>query len=178
MAVFVDLARNHYGMRWLTKEDLRAYDLRECLDVDPAVISELICMTLDDDHTRRIPPMDGAVEVLTGLAKGGEALRFVTARVWPESIIRWLHRALPEVDPTQIQVFATGDPDAKIGVLRDLGVHYFVEDRLETCRLLRQQGIQPLLFDQPWNRTPGSEEFPRVSNWSQLGRWIAHQPPR
>jgi len=167
MAVFVRLAHEHYGFTWLTKEDLRQYDLRACLNVDPEIVDELICLTLDDEHTQQIPPVDGAVAMLTKLARHGP-LRFVTARIWPDSIIRWLHQTLPEVDSCRIEVFASGLPEAKCGILRELKVRYFVEDRVETCKLLSQSGIQPLLFDQPWNRVPEAAAFPRIEKWSQL----------
>jgi uncharacterized HAD superfamily protein len=167
MAVFVRLAQERYGFTWLTKEDLRQYDLRTCLNIDPEIVDELICLTLDDEHTGQIPPMDGAVDMLTKLARHGP-LRFVTARIWPESILRWMHQTLPSVDSSRIEVFASGLPEAKCDILRELKVRYFVEDRFETCKLLSQNGIQPLLFDQPWNRVPEAAAFPRIENWSQL----------
>jgi len=171
MAVFVKLAQERYGFTWLTKDDLRQYDLYACLNIDREILNELICMTLDDEHTQQIPPMHGAAEVLTELARQGP-LRFVTARIWPESIIRWLNQTLPDVDPNRIEVFATGLPEAKCSILKELKVRYFVEDRFETCKLLSQNGIQPLLFDQPWNRVPEAVAFPRIENWSQLGQRI------
>ena len=174
MAVFVDLARERYGLDYLTKDHLRLYVLHQCIDVDRKIIDDLICLTLDDEHTLQIPPMDGAAEVLTELARHGP-LRFVTARIWPESIIEWLRQTLPRVEPDHIQVTATGAPEAKLEILHGLGVRYFVEDRLETCRLLARDGIKPLLFDQPWNRTPSAEEFVRVENWSQLRGWVLPQ---
>lgn len=174
MAVFVELARERYGFTWLTKEDLRRYDLHACLDIDPEIVNDLICVTLDDEHTHRLPPMQGAIEILTDLA-GSAPLRFVTARIWPESIIRWLHQTLPDVDYSRIEVFATGLPEAKSRILKELKVRYFVEDRVETCELLSRSGIQPLLFDQPWNRVPEAAAFPRIENWSQLGHLVAGQ---
>jgi uncharacterized HAD superfamily protein len=171
MTVFVKLAREHYGFTWLTKEDLREYDLHACLNIGREIVDDLICMTLNDEHTEQIPPVHGAVDVLTRLAQHGP-LRFVTARIWPESIIRWLHQTLSDVDPRRIMVFATGLPEAKYRVLRELKVRYFVDDRVETCKLLSRNGIQPLLFDQPWNRVPEAVGFPRIKNWSQLGQRV------
>lgn len=165
MAVFVQLARDRYGVNGLRKDDLRQYDLHQCVPLDREAVDELICLTLDDEHTGRVPAMPGAPELLSELAAHGP-LRFVTARIWPESIVRWLHANLPGVAGSQIQVIATGDPEAKLMVLRELGVRYFLEDRLETCELLARDGIQPLLFDQPWNRRP--TVFPRISDWFDL----------
>lgn len=171
MAVFVRLARERYGLTDLSKDDLRCYELHECLDVEREVLNDLICLTLDDEHTLQVPAMEGAPEVLTKLAQYGP-LRFVTARIWPESITEWLHRTLDQVPTDQIQVIATGAPEAKRQVLHDLDIRYFLEDRLETCRQLARNGIQPILFDQPWNRLPDGEEFPRIVSWDQFGEWI------
>jgi uncharacterized protein len=171
MAVFVRLARERYGLSHISKDVMRCYDLRECLDVDRDILNDLICLTLDDEHTLQVPPMQGAPEVLTNLAQYGP-LRFVTARIWPESITAWLHQTLPAVQPDRIRVIATGAPEAKRDILHDLGIRFFVEDRLETCRHLAQDGIQPFLFDQPWNRLPQGDAFPRIESWNQLGEWI------
>lgn len=169
MAVFLSLARERYGFSSLTKEHLSRYDLHACLDIPREVVDELICLTLDDEHTQQIPPMEGAIPVLTELARHAP-LRFVTARIWPESIVRWLRQTLTEVPASRIEVFATGLPEAKYDLLRKLQVRHFVEDRLETCWLLAAKGMQPLLFDQPWNRGPEPLPFPRIENWHQLSQ--------
>lgn len=171
MAVFIRLARERYGLTDLTKEDLCHYDLYRCLDVDREIVDDLICLTLDDEHTEIIPPEPEAPGVLTDLARSGP-LRFVTARIWPESIIRWLEKTLPEVPRENIHVIATGAPEAKLAILKDMNIRYFVEDRLETCHMLARDGIQPLLFDQPWNRGRESEGLPRIRNWRQFRQWF------
>lgn len=176
MEVFVQLARERCEtLKGLSKEDLVNYDLHSCLKVEPEIVNDLICLTLDDDHTRQVPPVADAPEVLTELAGHGP-LRFITARIWPESIIRWLHSILPAVPRSHIQVIATGAPEAKLKILRDLGVTTFVEDRWETCRMLAEDGLRPLLFDQPWNRGHSTAEFPRIHNWQQLRQWIRPVP--
>jgi len=171
MAVFVRLAGERYGLSELRKEHLTCYDLYRCVPAEREIVDELVCLTLDDEHTLQVPAMPGAPEVLGKLALCGP-LRFVTARVWPESIVRWLRLNLPQAPPERIQVTATGDPRRKLEVLRDLRIRYFVEDRLETCHLLSRDGIRPLLFDQPWNR--GEEHpYPRIGSWAHLARWLA-----
>jgi len=171
MALFLRLARERYGLHYLTKDHIRDYDLYQCLDLSREVIDDLICLTLDDTHTLETPPMPAAPDVLSDLAPHG-ALRFVTARIWPDSIIRWLQKTLPSVDPAQIQVIATGAPESKLKILKEMGVRYFIEDRWETCSLLAREGIQPILFDQPWNRTRQADHFPRVGSWLELRRWF------
>ena len=174
MAVFVRLARERRGLTDLTKDHLRHYDLHQCLDVDRDIVDDLICMTLDDENTRTIPPVPGAIEVLTELSRQAP-LRFVTARIWPESIIHWLQDTLANVPKDRIHVIATGAPEAKLKILQGLNIKYFVEDRLETCRILAHEGLRPLLFDQPWNRAPEASEFTRVESWPQLGQMILPQ---
>lgn len=171
MAVFLDLARDRFGFTHLTRDHLRSYDLYQCLDIDKEAIDELICLTLDDEHTRILPPIPGAPGVLTELAEYAP-LRFVTARIWPESIIAWLHDTLSGVAPERIHVTATGDPDAKLKILKDLDVIHFVDDRLETCEALSRFGIRPVLFDQPWNRVSAPISFPRVENWAHLRQLV------
>ena len=110
-------------------------------------------------------PFPHAVPVLTRLARETPLL-FVTARDRRRPIEHWLHRNLASVPPAAIRVLATGDPDTKIHYLKDHGIQYFVEDRLETCLQLADHGITPILFAQPWNRQP--HPFPEVADWPEL----------
>jgi uncharacterized HAD superfamily protein len=171
MSVFVRLACERYGLAHLSKEQMTSYDLYQCLGLDREVIDDLICLTLSDEYTLQIPPMPGAPEVLT-LISEQIPLRFITARLWPESIIQWLEQILPEVPSGRIHVIATGAPEAKATVLEEMGIRVFVEDRLETCVQLAQAGIQPIVFDQPWNRVSCEPPLPRVTTWSQLKQWF------
>lgn len=171
MSVFIQLARERYGFSRLSKDDLTCYDLHRCLDLDPEVLKDLIRLTLSDEHTREIPPIAGAPEFLSSFSRYAP-LRFITARILPDSITEWLYATLPDVDPLRIHVIASGAPEAKVGILEELGVRYFVEDRIETCRQLKQAGIQPFLFDQPWNRREPVDGFVRIRNWDQLKEWV------
>jgi hypothetical protein len=171
MAVFVRLAHEKYGLTRLSKQDMICYNLHECLGLEREIIDDLIRLTLDDQHTMEIPPVPGAPEVLMELAET-VPLRFVTARMRPESITEWLFTALPGVLHDRITVIASGAPETKPPILNGLDVRYFVEDRIETCRHLKEAGIEPLLFDQPWNRNQQADGFIRVQNWMQLKEWV------
>ncbi len=171
MDVFVRLAHERYGLTHLSKEDMLCYNLYECLDLEKEIIDDLICLTLDDEHTMQIPPVPGAPEVLTELARTAP-LRFVTARIRPESITQWLFAILPGVPRERITVIASGAPEIKLDILNELEIRYFVEDRVETCRQLKEAGIEPFLFDQPWNRNEPADGFIRIANWMQLREWV------
>ena len=141
--------------------------LEDCLDLPAWIIDELIRELIDRPHELPVEPFPHAVPVLTRLARETPLL-FVTARDRRRPIEHWLHRNLASVPPAAIRVLATGDPDTKIHYLKDHGIQYFVEDRLETCLQLADHGITPILFAQPWNRQP--HPFPEVADWPELAR--------
>jgi len=79
---------------------------------------------------------------------------------------------LPGVPRERITVIASGSPETKLGILNELEVRYFVEDRIETCLHLKEAGIETLLFDQPWNRNEKATGFTRILDWVQLREWV------
>ncbi|MGC9196947.1 MAG: 5' nucleotidase, NT5C type [Syntrophobacteraceae bacterium] len=171
MSVFVRLAHEKYGLTKLSKQDMLCYNLYNCLGLEKGIIDDLIDLTLDEEHTRLLPPIAGAPEVLTELA-GSTPLRFITARTGADSISEWIFSILPTVCRRDITVIASGSPDCKLGILRQLGIRYFVEDRLETCKNLKEAGIEPLVFEQPWNRDEVAPGFIRIHDWAQLRQWL------
>jgi uncharacterized HAD superfamily protein len=171
MAIFVRLAHEKYGLTHLSKQDMLCYNLYECLGLQREIIDDLIRLTLDDRHTMEIPPVPGAPEVLMELA-GVAPLRFITARVWSESITQWLFTILPGVPREKITVIASGAPETKLDILNELQIRYFVDDRVETCKHLKEAGIEPLLFDQPWNRNESANGLIRIQNLTQLKSWV------
>ena len=171
MAVFVRLAHERYGLTHLSQQDMLCYNLYECLGLGKKIIDDLIGLTLDDRHTMQIPPVPGAPEALMELAVVAP-LRFITARVRSESITQWLFTVLPGVPRERITVTASGAPETKLDILSGLEIRYFVDDRIETCRHIKEAGIEPFLFDQPWNRNEPADGFVRVENWIQLKSWV------
>ncbi|AEB09056.1 5' nucleotidase, NT5C type [Desulfobacca acetoxidans] len=168
MTTFIDLARERYKLHHLRYEDIVDFDLARCLQMDEAVIWEILELLLNRPDELAIALMPHAAPVLTRLAKENPLL-FVTARDRAEPIFNWLIKNLPEASPTAIRVIATGDPDLKLDYLQTHKIAYFVEDRLETCFQLAHHGIQPLVFDQPWNRRR-HHSFPVIYSWRDLDR--------
>ncbi len=177
MEVFVTLARERFGFEHISKDDISCYNIYKCLQIEKDVLDELVCLTMDDEHTMQIPPMPGAPEFLTEMA-GAHPLRFVTARIWSESITEWLYQTLPEVPRDRISVIASGAPEKKSEILKELDVRYFVDDRTETCLQLKESGIQPLLFIQPWNRNDSYDGLIRVENWAGLKECVLLPNPK
>ncbi len=166
MTTFLTLVRERYDRgHQFRYEDLTTFFLEDCLDLPSWVIAEVIRELIDRPHELPVEPFPHAVPVLTRLAQETPLL-FVTARDRKSPIERWLHQNLAPVPPAAIRVLATGDPATKINYLRDHGIQYFVEDRLETCLQLADHGITPILFVQPWNRQP--HPFLEVADWPEL----------
>ena len=77
------------------------------------------------------------------------------------------------VDPDAVQVEATGTFEGKTAVLLNNGIRCFIEDRLETCFQLKDVGIEPIVYSQPWNRR--QHPFIEVQNWCELEDLIAFE---
>ena len=165
MSLFLDIAREEYQIEGIRAEDMTCYILEECLDLAPDIIYAILDRILSGNYSGTLKPIDGSPAVLTRIARYHNPLLFVTARTHSELIRDWLQQML-SLDRRSIQVVATGTFDGKIAVLLEHGVRYFVEDRLETCFQLKNAGIEPVLFSQPWNRE--DHPFIEVQNWKEL----------
>ncbi|MBT8375189.1 MAG: haloacid dehalogenase [Deltaproteobacteria bacterium] len=169
MTLFLDIARDEYNINSIKYEDITNYMLEECLDIDTKTINEIIIRIMDGSHAAELKPLDGAVEVLTKIGRDHGALLFVTARPYIGQIQDWILKLLP-LEPELIEIVATGNFEDKADVILSRGYSCFVEDRLDTCFLLKDAGIIPVLFKQPWNR--GSHPFLEVDTWSELESMI------
>ena len=95
----------------------------------------------------------------------------VTALPIGEPIERWFELNAPVIDPERLRVVATGENTAKLEVLKEEGIRYFIEDRVDTCRLLAPEGITPIVYEQPWNRE--DHPFLKVRNWDEISTLIS-----
>lgn len=166
--LFVAKARSDYGCRF-DYEDITEYDFMKVLDMDAEESDAIIQTLLDHPLESGLRPISGAVEVLTRLSLL-TPLHFVTARPQKKPILDWVEHQLQNVDRDLIRLEVTGVHTEKIPVLLEKGFKYFVEDRLETCPLLEQNGITPILFEQPWNKKP--HPYHVVRDWDELSLLI------
>ncbi len=165
MTLFLDIARDEYNIDWIRLEDINCYQLEECLNLDTGIIGSIINRIMDGDYTVPLKPIAGAPDVLSRLGRQNGSILFVTARPYLNPIDDWIKNILT-LDPGSIEVVATGSFEAKVDVLVERDITYFVEDRLETCFPIQAAGLVPVLFKQPWNR--GHHPFMEVSNWKDL----------
>jgi uncharacterized HAD superfamily protein len=165
MTLFLDIARDEFGINGIAYTDITCYELQACLNIEPDVLDAIIERLLNGQHAAALKPIDGAADVLQRLAQVRKPLLFVTARPYVGPIGTWILETFG-LAPDTIMIEATGSFAAKAEVLRQHGMRHFVEDRLETCFDLHQVGLEPIVFRQPWNRQP--HPFTEVGDWREL----------
>jgi 5'(3')-deoxyribonucleotidase len=173
MELFIRLARDLYQIDSIHYGDITRYYLYDCLDLDSGIIDRLIEKIVDYPDALKMNPFEQAVPVLSAYGQR-YPLTFITARQKAEPITDWVLGQLPDVDPLRIRVIATGEHQLKLKILQELGYPYYIDDHLDTCHLLFQHAILPIVFEQPWNQEP--HPFPKVANWRELGEILLAQP--
>ena len=169
MTLFLKIARRDFGINNIRYENITEYYLEDCLDIDPDVVTAIINSIIEGNSGIDLMPMEGAVDILSKVGAVAPLL-FVTARPRLEPIKRWVLKTLL-LDPSRIEVIATGSFEGKVEILRRRNVAYFIEDRLETCFHLQANNITPILFSHPWNQKPHS--FHSVRNWTEIKALLA-----
>lgn len=165
MRLFLKIARQEYHIDHIQYDDITSYNLEQCTDIDPDIINAIVRQILDGTYRESLRPISGASEVLSRLVRSHSPLFFVTARPYPGPICSWIQETL-SLEPALIEIVTTGSFEAKSQVLVSHRIKWFVEDRLETCFILRAAGVTPIVFKQPWNRQP--HPFAEVGDWREL----------
>jgi 5'(3')-deoxyribonucleotidase len=145
MALFLDIARDVFGINRIRYEDMVCYNLAECIPMEQEQIEAVVARILDGNYSTPLKPLDGAP--------------------YPGPIRKWLIELL-SLESDAIDVMAVGSFENKVDVLLAHQITHFVEDRLDTCYLLQDAGIEPILFKQPWNRE--SHPFVEIGSWKEL----------
>ncbi|MEA2040840.1 MAG: haloacid dehalogenase [Thermodesulfobacteriota bacterium] len=166
--LFAETVKNDYGIS-IEYEAITEYEFWKAMNIDEGICQEIVRKILDFPLEIGIQPINGAVEVLTRLLGVGPLL-FVTARPDGNAILKWIQMNLGLADTDCICVESTGAADEKLPVLLKHGVKYFVEDRLETCYILDQTPVTPIVFEQPWNKRP--HPFKTVRSWDEISAMI------
>jgi uncharacterized HAD superfamily protein len=171
MHLFLDILGDHYQVHTVQYADITSYRLEDCLDLAPDVLESAVARILDGRYRADLKPYPGAGSVLKRIARATGRALMVTARPDPGPIAGWMDRLL-DGQQHRVQIIATGFHEAKADVLLKNGVRWFVEDRLETCHILKAAGIKPVVFQQPWNQMP--HDYLCVGSWRELEQWIRY----
>ena len=165
ISLFVEIIRNDFNINWLKYDDITSYSFEGIDGIDHDVVTAAIEKVLDGNYNEPLKPFDGAPEVLRRLGRHCGPVLFVTARPYPGPIAQWITEAVG-LPPESMEIIATGSFEGKAEILLERNISYFLEDRFETCVLLNDAGITPILFKQPWNRE--NRLFYEVSNWKEF----------
>jgi uncharacterized protein len=165
ISLFVEIIKNDFNIGWLKYEDITSYSFESIEGIDHDVMTAAIEKLLEGNYSGPLVPFEGAPDVLRRLGQHYGPVLFVTARPHPGPIAQWITDAIG-LQPESIEIVATGSFEGKIDILLERNISYFIEDRFETCVLLKDAGITPILFKQPWNRQ--NQLFYEVSNWKEL----------
>ncbi len=162
---FIRLACEEYDLCGISKEDITDFEVEQCLDVDRQTVDAIFNMVLLDSVGTGLQPIAGAVEVLGELTERTE-VTVVTARSCAAPVHDWLESIFPGSTLPRIKVVAMGVHDEKSEHIHAHGLRYFIDDRAETCVQLSREGIQPIVFSQPWNEN--RHQLPVVNCWQEI----------
>ncbi|MBU0731103.1 MAG: hypothetical protein KKE17_07070 [Proteobacteria bacterium] len=164
MEAFIRLARHDYDIT-VEPEKITAFIVEDCLPMDPVIIDEIFTRLMNAPIEAGLRPMPHAVEVLQELSTHAP-LSFVTARPLKEPVHDWLINVLGEKTCKDMRLEATGEHDGKTECIKEMNLRYFIDDRAETCLMLKEEGIMPFVYEQPWNR--GRKQLRYIFNWHDV----------
>jgi len=168
---FLRIACEKYNYCSFTAEDITSFQVEECLNMPLPVVEEIFNDILVDSLGAGLQPMPGMREVINELADLAQ-VTIITARPQWQPVADWLDNFFLARTCRKIKLIAMGDHDGKISYIRDEGLNYFVDDRTQTCRLLHDAEITPLVFSQPWNRN--RHTFQSVETWQEIRAMVDH----
>jgi hypothetical protein len=161
---FIRLACTRYGHCDLSLEQISSFQVEQCLNMPRATIEQIFDDILQDSIATELKPIAGAVESLLQLSRHAP-VTIITARPEIGPVSDWL-RLYCGSEAARIKLVSSGHHDDKERFIREHDILYFIDDRLTTCIMLAESGLNPLVFSQPWNRA--GHNLPSVSSWPEI----------
>jgi len=165
MSLFLEIVRDVHNINSIRYEDLCCYNVVDCTGLDQEIVDSAVERLLNGNYSAILAPMEGAADVLARIERHHSPLLFVTARPYLGPIRDWMLDTL-SLEPQSIDIITTGSHENKTEVLLERNITCFVEDRLDTCDLIHDAGILPILYKQPWNRV--AHPYREVNSWKEL----------
>lgn len=167
---FIRLACENYNFCSLKIDEITSFEVEKCTAIPETIVQKIFSELLEDSVATGLLPISGAIEGLTALAHQSE-ITIITARSLANPVIDWLDKYLPPYVCSRIHLFAMSDHNEKVRYIQNENLHYFVDDRAETCLQIAEAGLVPLLFRQPWNENWNG--YAIVENWQNIMDMIA-----
>jgi uncharacterized HAD superfamily protein len=166
--LFVRMANSDYNYK-IDYDSITEYEFLKVVNMERQHAMDIIEILTNEPHNIDLRPNKGAVDVLTRMAMHIPLL-CVTARPFGDPIKLWFEKHLPGIEQACLKVEAAGVNTGKLDILKNNKVNYFIDDRLDTCHLLHEAGITPIVYNQPWNKKP--HPFLCVDDWVELSALI------
>ena len=161
---FLRLVAEEYNYT-IKLDEITSFQVETCTNVPEKIVHRIFADILEDSLATGLIPIPGALEVIDGLCEQSR-LKIITARSLDQPVMNWLEHYLSPQVCGKIDVIAMEDHDRKVQYIKEHDLHFFVDDRAETCVQVASANLHPLLFRQPWNRSWNN--FTTVDNWQQL----------
>ncbi len=166
---FIRLACEEFDYCSFRLEEITSFQVEECLDIDLKKVEQIFQAILTDSIGTGLQPLSGAVDVINSMA-AESSVTIITARPIGEPVEDWLRHHFPATTCKKINLVAMGDHDDKARYIQEHKLNYFVDDRIATCLQLAEQGITPILYNQPWN--PKKHNLANVNSWQEIEEYI------
>ncbi len=166
---FVRLACSKYGYCSFTLEEIKTFQVDECIPVPREVVENIFQDIIVDTLAAGVIPLPGAISTLETLSEISRPL-IITARPLREPVSLWLKHYLSSKAFAQVRVIATKAHDNKVPFIQREGLTHFIDDRDTTCDQVAKAGLTPILFRQPWNRD--CIAFKTVQNWLHISQLL------
>lgn len=132
-------------------------------------------LTYGPEYGLRLDPVPGVVECLSGLVLEGHELYVVTSRTGSELKVakEWWKGVS---DGVPMEFIGTGRGKSKGSAVRDLGLHFLIDDDLKKLVQVSDEGADArlLLFSWCYNAHKQLPDFvQRLSSWNQFPQLIA-----
>jgi 5'(3')-deoxyribonucleotidase len=166
---FVAIAKKDYDID-IKYEAITNYEILKVININREISDKIIETITLYPHELDLQPNKGVSDVLSRMTSINHSpILVVTARPLHEPVALWFEKHLPDIAP-HVVIKATSENTKKLGVLKEHDIKYFVDDRLDTCEMLGNEGITPIVYEQPWNRQP--HNFQIVRDWEDISKLI------
>lgn len=164
----------------LQLSDFHTYDFWEVWGGTKEESIENFMLFTESDYFDRLPPMPGAMEVLTRLSHTYN-LAIVTSRMHSllAPTMKWLDLHYPKLFESVLlgNYGVKGLSQTKSEMCQQLGAKVLIDDSMHYAKECVDVGVQALLFgDYPWNQ---ADELPegvtRVKDWAEVERILLHE---
>jgi uncharacterized protein len=166
---FLRLACENFGHCSYSLEDIKDFEVEDCLGIPKEHVEELFYIIMKDSLNTGLQPMPGAVEVLSTLANQS-TVTIITARPLTNPVADWLDHFFPDETCQNIRLVATGDHNDKTRYIKEHNLRFFIDDRVETCLQLAKTDITPIVYNQPWNI--GRHTLQNVNDWQDISNLL------